>query len=140
MAVDRHQCFFPSKLDGDLLQTVRAALAKEFVVTGARDRVTFHKDYKQVKAKSPTFHLRAFPLGDIPATTGMRGPMATRWKRQLVADYTSCVALSFDDFDEVIDEINGLIFVQEAICRVTEAPVILGWNREVVEINQTPSS
>ena len=140
MPVDKQQCFFPSKLEGDLLAVVRDGLAKGFQVTAKGGKLTFHKEYKQVNATSPTFHLRAFPLADIPATTGMRGPMATRWKRQLVSDYRSCVALSFDDFDEVIDEINGLIFVQEAICKVTQAPVILGWNRQVVDVNQSSSA
>jgi hypothetical protein len=130
--VDKQQCFFPSKLD-DLLATVAAALAGEFEVTKRRDGLTFYKAYR-TGDRSPTFHLRDFALAEIPATTGLRGPRATQWKRQLVTDYRSCVALSFDDFDEVIDEINGLIFVQGAICGVTKAPVILGWNREVVEV------
>lgn len=132
--VDKHQCFFPSKLDGDLVTTVQRALAKDFVVTADAGTLTFHKHYKLVKANSPSFHLRAFSLADIPLTTGMRGPRATTWKRELVADYRSCVALSFDDFDEVIDEINGLMFAQAAICQVTKAPVIIGWNRQVLTI------
>jgi hypothetical protein len=45
-----------------------------------------------------------------------------------------------DDFDAAIDEINGLIFAQEAICKATQAPVILGWNRQVVDVNQSPPS
>jgi hypothetical protein len=140
MPVDKQQCFFPSKLEGDLLVAVRVVLAKAFRVTSKAGKLTFYKEYKQANANSPTFHLRAFPLADIPATTGMRGPRATRWKRQLVSDYRSCVALSFDDFEEVINEINGLIFAQEAICKATRAPVILGWNRQVVDVNQSPPS
>lgn len=132
MAVDKHQCFFPSKREGDLLAAVKAALAKGFKVTAKADQVSFYKEYKEVKGKSPTFHLRAFDIAQIPAATGLRGPMATTWKRELLGDYKTCIALSFDDFHEAIDEINGLIFAQEAICAVTEAPVILGWNRQTI--------
>lgn len=108
------------------------ALAKGFQVTAKADQVSFYKVYKAVKSKSPTFHLRAFELAQIPAATGLRGPMATRWKRTLLGDYKTCVALAFDDFDAAIDEINGLMVAQQAICAVTQAPVILGWNRQTI--------
>lgn len=127
--VDRDQCFFPTSeaVDWKVLGT---ALTKHFVVkpsgAGALSLAGRTPD-----APKP-FTVTEFSLGDIPAATGMRGPYATRWKRELVSTYARCLSLHFEDLRAVLAETNSLILAQETIQKVTRGPIVLAWNREVI--------
>lgn len=126
--VDRDQCFFPTAeaIDWERLGT---ALQKHFVVKASAARLTLTG--RMPDAPKP-FTVAEFPLGDIPAATGVRGPGATRWKRELTQTYARCLSLHFTDLDTVLDETNCLILAQETIQAQTRGPIVLGWNRSVI--------
>jgi hypothetical protein len=127
--VDKLQVFFPMVGEVDW-KAIRKALSDQFTVTG-REPSGLVVTSKFADKLEP-FVVEACALAEIPAMTGLRGPLATKWKQQLTTNYERCVALRFSDLDAVLDEMNSLICAQAGLQRVTRQTMILGWNREKV--------
>ena len=128
--VDKQQCFFPTSEPVDW-KRLGQDLKKHFVVKAHAGGLSLVG--KRVDAPKP-FTLTPFPVADIPAATGMRGPLATRWKRQLTVTHTHCLSLHFSDLAEVLDEANCLILAQETIQNLTRGPIVLAWKREILSL------
>lgn len=130
--VDRNQCYFPTTETVDW-KKLSKALDKFFKLKPIRGGGL---TIAGVMPDAPKpFRLVEFPLVDIAATMGWRGPIATEKKRELVATYTACLALRFDDLDEVLFETNCLIQAQATIQKHTRGPILLGWNRDVIPMS-----
>lgn len=128
----RTRVYFWSPLGDKAFATAVKAIKKRFeVFDESAESVAFRWRHTKTEA-GPDFRLAPSNLADVKRATVNH--QRYRKLREDPRGFDAYVVLSFDDLDEVLDEANGLIEAQAVIGRAVKGPMVLAWNRQVVEV------
>lgn len=137
----RTRVYFWSPLGDKAFATAVKAIKKRFeVFDESADSIAFRwrhtnalRDPRRGKTEAgPDFRLAPSNLADVKRATVNH--QRYRKLREDPRGFDAYVVLSFDDLDEVLDEANGLIEAQAVIGRAVKGPMVLAWNRQIVEV------
>lgn len=131
-SLPRTRVYFWSPLGDAAFPAAVKAIKKKFeVFDESADSIAFRWRHTKTDA-GPDFRLAPSNLADVKRATFKH--QNYRRLRQDPRGFDAYVVLSFDDLDQVLDEANGLIEAQAVVGRAVKGPMVLAWNREVLEI------